>query len=413
VLRGPESSELEADLANVEGRLRSLKIDGALLPQERELRNLYYTHLRNKLRMFLARSQAARQESGERLDDTHPASEGLPDDEPPGLNQIGPADESWKVITPPSLIHAVAHIRKDFADASSRQHHYFEKQCFHDLHPLASGLTEPAIFRKHFYACVGELRKLVTEAFERLLTISLPQNGIVGAAAIEWASLQVTDLIEQEDRMVDLSIKSACDGKNDAPLGHPTQEIWERYIFWTDWRAPKWLYMKPNGNLPYNASTAWVRMDEGATKNALKAFRKNRWILMLESTLKDLVGIAHEVRAQRENSSTLQSQKPPELVPAADKNDRRERSQSARPRHRYRSGLKNAILIQLTRCPEGADAEICRGLDADGAEELPPAWKNRAGDRSFFGAYSNPSTRHKVEATISKVRQDLKKLGFC
>ena len=94
-----------------------------------------------------------------------------------------------------------------------------------------------------------------------MLTISLAQKGIIGAAAIEWAALQVTDVIELEDRFVDRWIKSACDEQNYAPLGATTQseEGWVGRIFWTDWRAPEFLLMKPNGNSPYNASTAWER----------------------------------------------------------------------------------------------------------------------------------------------------------
>jgi hypothetical protein len=78
----------------------------------------------------------------------------------------------------------------------------------------------------------------------------------------------------------------------------------------------------------------------------------------------------------------------------------------------YRSEIKRAILIELTRQPRATDAEICRGLDADGAAELPADWKNKPGDRGFFDAYSDTRTRHKVEVAISKVRQDLRKLGF-
>jgi hypothetical protein len=78
----------------------------------------------------------------------------------------------------------------------------------------------------------------------------------------------------------------------------------------------------------------------------------------------------------------------------------------------YRSEIKRAILVELTRQPRATDAEICRGLDADGAAELPKDWKNKPGDRGFFDAYSDPRTRHKVEVAISKVRRDLRKLGL-
>lgn len=325
VLRVPDSIELEGDLAKAERCLKNLSADNTLSPQERTLRTLYYTHLRDKLRLFLVRSKAARKESGAQLASTSPASERLSEGDSlhneSTLKRIVRSDESWKAITPPELIGAVRYIRKDFGDQWNRQHDYFEKQCFNDLHPLST-LTEPAIFQKHFYACVGELRKLVSQAFERLLTISRAQKGIVGEAAIEWAALQVTDLIERKGRLVELWIKSACDGQNDALRDATTPEDRERRIFWTDWRAPAWLDMEPNGNFPYNAPTAWERMDEDETKSALKTFREDRWILLLKATVEDQVGTAHEVLARQENSSTLQSQQrlPEPVSPVAEKN---------------------------------------------------------------------------------------------
>jgi hypothetical protein len=45
-----------------------------------------------------------------------------------------------------------------------------------------------------------------------------------------------------------------------------------------------------------------------------------------------------------------------------------------RSRLRYTSGVKRAVLIQLTRNPSATDLEICRALDGDGAVELPDNW---------------------------------------
>ena len=75
----------------------------------------------------------------------------------------------------------------------------------------------------------------------------------------------------------------------------------------------------------------------------------------------------------------------------------------------YRSSIKRAILAQLIRDPDATDAQICRALDADGAVDLPENWQSNTRTRLFFGAYSDSVTRHKVEITISKVRQDWRK----
>jgi hypothetical protein len=79
---------------------------------------------------------------------------------------------------------------------------------------------------------------------------------------------------------------------------------------------------------------------------------------------------------------------------------------------KYRSAIKRAILIQLTQKPDATDLEICRGLDADGGFELPVTWKNRPTNRLFADAYSDARQRNKIQATISKVRRDLRKPGL-
>ena len=79
---------------------------------------------------------------------------------------------------------------------------------------------------------------------------------------------------------------------------------------------------------------------------------------------------------------------------------------------RYRSEIKRGILMQLTLNPRATDSEVCRGLDADGAIEIPNSWKTKTGDRGFFKAYADPDLRHRVEVAISKVRDNLRKHGL-
>lgn len=79
---------------------------------------------------------------------------------------------------------------------------------------------------------------------------------------------------------------------------------------------------------------------------------------------------------------------------------------------KYRSGIKSAILLALTKNPRATDAEVCRLLDADGGEELPIGWRKRREDRSFFDAYTEPTTKRKIEIAISKIRRDLRDRGL-
>jgi hypothetical protein len=77
-----------------------------------------------------------------------------------------------------------------------------------------------------------------------------------------------------------------------------------------------------------------------------------------------------------------------------------------------RSALKRMISLQFARNPKATDSDICRALDSDGGIDLPRNWKNSREDRSFFGAYSNPRTRHTVEVAISRVRNDHRRAGI-
>jgi hypothetical protein len=65
--------------------------------------------------------------------------------------------------------------------------------------------------------------------------------------------------------------------------------------------------------------------------------------------------------------------------------------------------------MQLAQNPRATDLDICRGLDADGAVELPGNWKKVGKDSSFADTYMDSDRRHKVEIEISKVRSDLRK----
>lgn len=83
-----------------------------------------------------------------------------------------------------------------------------------------------------------------------------------------------------------------------------------------------------------------------------------------------------------------------------------------RPKLKYRSEMKRAILIQLTQDPDATDHQICRRLDEYGAAELPAKWRRTPQDRSFEDAYRDETRRHKIENAISKVRTDMRRAGL-
>jgi len=150
----------------------------------------------------------------------------------------------------------------------------------------------------------------------------------------------------------------------------------------------------------------------GAEKNGSVPGDTNQ-IPNLETGEVKLAGTAHESLPAQEKVSQSRSPQPHQpSSPPTKKGDGREHPEDDRLLSKYRSNIKRAILVQLTKQPRASDAEICRGLDADGAADLPENWKNRPSDRLFFSAYSGASTRHKVEVAISKVRQDLRRRGL-
>lgn len=304
----------------------------------------------------------------------------------------------------------MVNIREDVERQCDAQRDHSEDTCFKDLHALVPGLTEPAVFKSHFYACIARIQQVVTHSFGRFLEISISQDGLVGAASVQWASLQTVDLIEREDRLVEHWIKSVCDMPSDLQP-KSTQEFTEKVVFRTDWRAPQWLLMKPNGNAIYDPITAWERMNESDTKTILRYLREDRWILLLKSTVKKVAGVAYETLAKGRTSSEIKPKEEP--MPSTKLPERTRSGSLTKPLMlKYRSGIKRAILVALTKNPTATDVEVCRLLDADGAEDLPAGWKTRKEDRSFFDAYANPRTKRKVEIAISKIRRDLRDRGF-
>lgn len=129
MLRGPDKSGLEAELAKVEQNLRRMEADDAFSPAERELEKLYYIQWRNRLELMLANEGAPSKPPGRKTDDAQPSP----------LNKVRPSDESWKVITPPALLRAVMKIRNDFEQLCDAQCEYFNVKCFKDLHPWPRG----------------------------------------------------------------------------------------------------------------------------------------------------------------------------------------------------------------------------------------------------------------------------------
>jgi hypothetical protein len=78
----------------------------------------------------------------------------------------------------------------------------------------------------------------------------------------------------------------------------------------------------------------------------------------------------------------------------------------------YRSELKRAVALLLIKDPNVSDLNISRGLDADGAVELPQSLTGDGQRRLFIAAYKDPRYRHRLEVTFSRVRKDMRDRGL-
>lgn len=138
---------------------------------------------------------------------------------------------------------------------------------------------------------------------------------------------------------------------------------------------------------------------------------EHRWKTKLEIEAREL---EHQlcVTTDKGNSDNV-AQKPSPVSPES-----HEHNQAAwAPRAKYvsklgyRSTLKRAIALIFINNPKASDLEVCRGLDADGAVELPKTWSIER-NRRFDIAYKNSVVRRRIEIAISKVRTDLRGRGL-
>jgi hypothetical protein len=137
-------------------------------------------------------------------------------------------------------------------------------------------------------------------------------------------------------------------------------------------------------------------------------FRRDDWQLMLNTALRRV-----DDRANYETSLRLEMKQDTGAAAerAASQTVIREDGHHGRPKLNYRSDLKRAIAVQLIRNSKASDLEICRGLDAEGAIEVPEDW-SVGKNRMFEAVYKNPKLRPRVESVISKVRADLRRQGL-
>ena len=365
-------------------------------------------------------------------------------------NQMSTGSADWQKITPQHLLPPVEHIRKSFETDEWKVSDISQKLCYAALHSDTSQLTSitpykvafgayrqmvgprvqrefddllklrtpPAVFRAYFDLYYEGLAVATQGRFNSVLEIGLANSEALDVHPVEWAKSQLKLLINGIGSSVERWIKDVCDRQEQSGPDFTTEEF-EELVFWRKWRAPRLIHMQPAGNAHYDSATVWSREDELRTRQLLDG-RSRRFVEFLDIALENMAGDACVRVAKSREYTKLHRQQPAEPPYKSQSRDdlRKQGSdydadqKSGAPLSKYRSEVKRAILMQISQNPKATDLEICRGLDADGAVELPPSWKPRAGDRLFAGAYSHPGTKRRVEIAISKIRADLRNNGL-
>jgi len=230
--------------------------------------------------------------------------------------------EDWRAITPETLLVPVEHIRKTFDEGVWKCSHVTQQLCYADLHPDERQVdlgaysaafvtyrviigpqaarqfdnhhrigTPAAIFYAYLEAFSSGLDSNILGSFDDLLQIGVAHSARLRMRPVEWAKTHLSILINDNKHMVTLWIKSVCDRQDySRPLS--TDQETDDFIHWRYWRAPKLVLMQPSGSIPFNASAAWDREDDGTTEKWLEGL-SGRFIQFLGFHLERVAGNAY------------------------------------------------------------------------------------------------------------------------
>jgi DNA-binding CsgD family transcriptional regulator len=188
----------------------------------------------------------------------------------------------WEKITPKTLKRAVEHVRKEFRRSEWQLASRIECGCYFSLHPelvtqpkfkaapnpipiegrLAwqvhfQGMTEPECFAHWVEQFSESLKEKVIMPFNSFLRIGLAQQSRLSLPAVEWARTSVDCMLYSLEWTVPQLIKRMCDEQENRL--EINMETLDPHCGWVYWRAPRFVYMQPWGNLPYDPTTAWER----------------------------------------------------------------------------------------------------------------------------------------------------------
>jgi hypothetical protein len=212
----------------------------------------------------------------------------------------------WKEITPQPIQKAIEALRVNFGDKAFAVGEIMRTRCYPALHPVAESTTEPAVFRSYFYSLAQALAQDVRTTFLEMLSIALAQSALIASEPVEWAASQIRVLISDKSAGISIWLKDACDKQEYCPSDDA-----EELIFWRSWRAPRWLFMQPFANRPYDRAIAWERMDEAETVHVLQVV-ESRFNQQLIMELQKTIDQTHITRAKTEKQAGRPTQQKPQ-----------------------------------------------------------------------------------------------------
>lgn len=318
--------------------------------------------------------------------------------------------EDWKEITPQPLQDAVGALRKSFDEQAFVIHHIMTNGCRPALRQglggqcdgvnrliqeqlglsafanVDQGKTEPAVFKDYFDFCVHFLAGRLKQTFSELREIAFAQRSLIDLAPMEWAALQARILVADKSHGISLWLKSTCGDSSFPP---------DDDLYWSSWRAPKWLFMEPFGNNPYDRSTIWEKMDESESMHALNSV-EDRFNWGLITGLEKAIGQAH-VELGKQSMDVI-----PAAASHADNSRKRIDPRTRPPKLPGRCQPDVAKRRAIVRNNPAMPAQgLCALFDAG---EIPLT-RGMAEAGTWIKAWRAPAHKHSIDALISRDRK--------
>lgn len=222
----------------------------------------------------------------------------------------------WETITPEKLKPAIEHVQKEFRTSEWKLRSRIECGCYFSLHPELA--TQPTfkggenlipfdrrlIWQVHYQGmreseCFAYWTEQFSEILEQeiilpfnsLLKIGLAQQGRLELPPVKWAKTLGDSSLYSLEWTVPQLIKRMCD-EQDNRL-EINMEMFDAYCGWVYWRAPRFVYMQPSGNLPYDPATAWEREPSADRTEELLRGITSKMLDPARFKLDQLAGEAH------------------------------------------------------------------------------------------------------------------------